>query len=126
MSDVIVIKKEEHLPIVSPFCKNGFVVSDSNHSKNFDMAIFNNIKPTIGHYHNNFEEAYLLFKGSITVETYNPTTKEKHIYILKSNDLIIIPPKIHHKITASSEENCLYVICVPGFNRDDEFESQVL
>ena len=90
------------------------ILGTSDYDK-LNVAVCPNIKPTIGHYHPEFDEIYFVLDGWIEVETYDPATEAIDHQRLQSEELILIPAGVHHKVTASSDKNRLCVLMIPGF-----------
>ena len=80
-----------------------------------NVAICPNIKPTIAHYHPSFDEIYFVLDGWIHLKTYDPTTRRYAEQRLGRNEMALFPAGMHHVITASSPENRLCVLMIPGF-----------
>ena len=54
------------------------ILGTSDYDK-LNVAVCPNIKPTIGHYHPEFDEIYFVLDGWIEVETYDPATDELRV-----------------------------------------------
>lgn len=123
---VVIKKKENQIAAQSPFCGNLTLVSTPADSPKMDMALFYDIKKTKGHFHQNFEEVYLVVDGWLELEFYEPHTERKTEVRLEADEMVMIRPGVHHRIVNSSEKNRLYVMCLPGFNHADEIASDIL
>jgi mannose-6-phosphate isomerase-like protein (cupin superfamily) len=123
---IIIKKKEHHIQVASPFCGQLLVVSTPSDNPKVDMAIAIDIKPTQAHFHKNFQEIYVVLDGELTLELYDPKTDKISKVTLQANELVMIPPGVHHGIVEASKHNRLQVLCVPGFDPEDEHKSDKL
>jgi mannose-6-phosphate isomerase-like protein (cupin superfamily) len=80
-----------------------------------NVAVCPNIRPTIGHFHPEFDEIYFVLDGWIELKTYDPSTDSYAEQRLGSEELVLIPAGVHHKVTASADVNRLCVLMIPGF-----------
>jgi mannose-6-phosphate isomerase-like protein (cupin superfamily) len=119
-------KQKHHIAKSSPFCGEIIEILSSRDYSRADIAMVVNIKPTHAHFHKNFEEIYLVIDGNIALSLYDPQKNETCEVMLEPHELFVIAPGIHHKVTASSGENRLCVICLPGFDAIDEHVSSML
>jgi mannose-6-phosphate isomerase-like protein (cupin superfamily) len=115
------LRKQEHHNIkMSPVCGKIIEILSSRDYPRIDIAIVLDIKPTKAHYHKSFEEIYFVLDGHITLGLYEPKENKYNECILEANELMVIAPGIHHKVMAASDKNRLCVICLPGFDPNDE------
>lgn len=119
-------KREHHHVKVSPICGEIIEILSSKDYPRLDIALVLDIKPTQAHYHLGFEEIYFVLYGHITLSLYDPKADRFSEHMLEAHELIVIAPGIHHKVVASSEKNRLSVICLPGFDPNDEHLSDKL
>ena len=115
------VKKFDDQPVkTSPTCGELRELIKGGDYQPLGVAIALDIKPTIAHYHEGFDEIYFVLDGEIKLELYDP--KENKIWTehLGPNDLCVITKGIHHKITEATESNRLCVISAPPFRIDDE------
>lgn len=87
------------------------ILSSADYSK-LNVAICPNIKPTIAHYHPEFDEIYVMLDGWIHVRTFDPKTGRMR---LGANEMALFPMGMHHVIDESSDVNRLCVLMIPGF-----------
>ena len=113
-------KKAHHQTKISPLCGEIIEILRSPEHPRINIAMVLNIKPTQAHYHQNFEEIYFVQDGHITLGLYGPKEDKYSEYILEAHELMVIAPGIHHKVITASEKNRLCVICLPGFDPNDE------
>ena len=90
------------------------ILSTADYAK-LNVAICPNIKPTIAHYHPEFDEIYFMLDGWIHLRTYDPTTGRYSEQRLGANELALFPMGMHHVIDQSSSVNRLCVLMLPGF-----------
>ena len=123
---MIVIKKtDSFIRKTSPFCGEFFQILSGKEYQP-DLVIFPDIKPTDAHFHQNFDEIYLVIDGEIELETYDPVEGMVRKTVLLANELIIIGKGVHHKIITASKKNRLCVISNPGYNSEDVHQSNYL
>ena len=110
----------------SPTCGEGRQILSASDYAPFSVATFTDIKPTIPHYHETFDETYFVIDGSIVLRLYDPSTQEVSQVALAANELCVIPKLTHHGIVEASASNRLVVLAAPPFHMDDEHPSDVL
>jgi hypothetical protein len=54
---------------------------------------------------------------------YDPGVEKFSEHLLEPHELMVIAPGIHHKVMCASEKNRISVICLPGFDPNDEHMS---
>lgn len=121
--ELVIKKKKDHIEVQSPFCGRIIVVSTPQDNPKVDIALAINIRPTTAHFHERFEETYMVLDGWLVLQLFDPKTEQISTVKLEANELAMIPKGMHHRIVEASEENRLQVICVPGFNAADEHPS---
>jgi mannose-6-phosphate isomerase-like protein (cupin superfamily) len=92
----------------------------------FDLAMAIDLQPTKAHFHQTFDEIYLVIDGTITLKLFNPATEKHEEFELISNELCIITKGIHHQIIQSSKVNRLCVISSPRWVAEDEHLSSAI
>jgi mannose-6-phosphate isomerase-like protein (cupin superfamily) len=90
------------------------VLGSADYSK-LNVAICSNIKPTIAHFHPEFDEIYFMLDGWIHIKTYKPATGRYAEQGIGQNELAFFPKGMHHVIDQSSDVNRLCVLMIPGF-----------
>ncbi|WP_157607777.1 cupin domain-containing protein [Runella limosa] len=116
---MILIKKiDSFTRKTSPFCGEFFQIL-SGEEYQPDLVIFPDIRATDAHFHQDFDEIYLVIDGEIEVETYEPVGGIRLKTTLLPNELMMIGKGIHHKISKTSDTNRLCVISKPCYNSDD-------
>ncbi len=118
-------KRSDHLIKISPLCGEITEILTNQDNPKIDLAMAQNIGPTLAHYHLGFEEIYLVMDGWITIALYEPNSGAMSEHVLKANELVVIAPNTHHKVVSASSKNRLIVICLPGFDAHDEHVSNV-
>jgi len=116
----VLITRAHHHIKMSPVCGEIIEILRSRDYHKLDIAMVINSKPILAHFHQNFEEIYLVLDGSITLGLYDPNTDKFSEHILLAHELMVIAPGIHHKVMSASEQNRILVICLPGFDPNDE------
>jgi len=96
-------------------CGEVDMVLGSTDYPHLNVALCPNIKPTIGHFHPGFDEAYFVLDGWIEIKTYNPRTDRYEETRLGPDELALFPAGVHHRVTAASDVNRLCVLMIPGF-----------
>jgi len=119
-------KKADHIIKMSETCGRISEVLKKGDYPALDLAIVADINSTVGHSHATFDEIYVLAHGSISVEFYDPASKRRWTDELQADELCVIRKGIHHKVVDGSVGNKLMVICVPGFDMNDEQVSSIL
>jgi mannose-6-phosphate isomerase-like protein (cupin superfamily) len=123
---VIIKHVSDIIPEHSPTCGQGLEILTGKDYAPFSVAVFMDIKPTIPHYHETFEETYFVLDGSITLGLYDPSTDQYSSVVLNANELCVIPKLTHHGISEASNSNRLCVLAAPPFHMDDEHLSDKL
>lgn len=95
-------------------------------SPHVSIAVAFDIKPTVGHYHLEFEEIYFVLDGTLELKFYDPKMKKTWEDEFAANELVVIPVGLHHKIIKASDKNRLCIITTPGWHVNDEYPSEVL
>ena len=90
------------------------ILGSSDYAK-LNVAICPNIKPTIAHFHPEFDEIYFMLDGWIQLKTYDPTTGAYAEQRIGQSELAFFPKGMHHVIREASEVNRLCVLMIPGF-----------
>jgi mannose-6-phosphate isomerase-like protein (cupin superfamily) len=117
-------KRIHHTVKISPLCGEIIEILSSRDYPKIDIAMVIDIMPTQAHFHRGFEEIYFVMDGSITIGLYDPKENKFSQTYLEANELLVIGPDIHHKVIAASSKNRLCVICLPGFDPNDEHLSE--
>lgn len=116
----------DHQIKFSPLCGQISEILTNQDFAHLDIAMAENIKATQGHFHKTFTEIYLVVDGWVTLRLFDPKLVEKKDVTLRANELAVIPPGVHHSLVDFSESNRLFLICAPGFNVEDEYNSGVI
>jgi mannose-6-phosphate isomerase-like protein (cupin superfamily) len=90
------------------------ILGSADYSK-LNVAICPNIKPTIAHFHPEFDEIYFMLDGWIHIKTYDPATGRYAEQRIGPNELAFFPKGMHHVIDQASDVNRLCVLMIPGF-----------
>lgn len=117
-SDVIV----DH----SATCGDGREILTGKDYARLSVVVFTDIFPTHPHYHEAFDETYLVLEGTVELRLYNPATELFTTVNLKVDELCLIPALIHHGLSKTSERNKICVLAAPPFHMDDEHLSDEL
>ena len=72
-------------------------------------------KPTIAHFHPEFDEIYFMLDGWIHLKTYDPATGAYAEQRIGQNELAFFPKGMHHVIREASDVNRICVLMIPGF-----------
>lgn len=122
---VITKLMRDHVVKTSPFCGAIHeILSGKEYSPSIALAI--DIRETVAHYHQTFDEIYFVLDGEITLALYDPDSGKTIEQRLGAHELCVISKGVHHKVLAPSANNRLCVICVPRFDAADEHKSEVL
>jgi mannose-6-phosphate isomerase-like protein (cupin superfamily) len=70
------------------------------------MAI--DIEFTRAHFHRNFEEIYIVLDGWIKLQLYDPGMEKFSECTLLADELLVIAPGVHHKISSASEKKSYF------------------
>ncbi len=111
---------KDHLVKQSPTCGELREILIGNDYPFLNIAIAQDIKPTIAHYHKEFDEIYFLLDGSMNLKFFDPVSDKVWTQKLSADELCVINKGIHHKVTEVSDKNRLCVITVPRFDGSDE------
>jgi oxalate decarboxylase/phosphoglucose isomerase-like protein (cupin superfamily) len=87
------------------------------------IALVENIRTTVPHYHRDLDEVYFVLQGTIGVRLFDPDSGTSTDIRLGKHEACVIPRGTHHQVVCSSEENLLCALCVPQFNRQDDHTS---
>lgn len=117
---MIVKKKQDQVVIDTKTCGQIREILRVGEYEAFDFALAINIKPTVGHYHNTFEEIYLVMDGVLKIRFFEPDSSKTWEDEFEANELVVIKKGVHHRIVQTSIENRLGVISVPRFDIRDE------
>jgi mannose-6-phosphate isomerase-like protein (cupin superfamily) len=90
------------------------------------IALVRDIRVTVPHYHEGFEEVYFVLEGTMTVRLYEPESREMCDVELRKHELCVIPRGVHHQVVRSSYESLLCALSVPRFDRSDEHSSDAV
>src|SRR3989442_14313217 len=90
------------------------ILSSADYPK-LNVALCPNIKPTIAHYHAEFDEIYFMLDGWIHVRTFDPKTGRYAEQRLGAHEMALPPMGMHPVIDESSGANRLGVLLIPGF-----------
>lgn len=90
------------------------------------LALARDLKPTQGHYHQTFDEIYLVLEGFINLKISDPARDNTLVQFLSARELAVIPRGVHHQVLAASTRNRLCIISVPAFDPADEHLSAIL
>lgn len=123
---MLIKKVVDHNVIVTPTCGVIREILRAGELDNFDLAVSIDIKPTSAHFHNKTSEVYFVLDGKITLEIFDPIKQERSQHELEANELAVITPGLHHRISAASTQNRLCVISSPRWQADDEHLSKML
>ena len=122
---MIVKLLQDHVIKASPFCGPIHeILRGAENSPNIAMAF--DIGRTGAHYHESFDEIYLVLDGWIDLRLYDAAIAQTSTHHLEANELCVITKGIHHQISAASPTNRLAVITMPRFEPADEQLSEVL
>jgi mannose-6-phosphate isomerase-like protein (cupin superfamily) len=111
---------KDHLVKQSPTCGELREILIGNDYPFLNIAVAQDIKPTIAHYHKEFDEIYFVLDGSMNLKFYDPVTEKVWTQKLAADELCVIGKGIHHKVTEASDRNRLCIITVPRFDGSDE------
>lgn len=115
----------DHVVKRSPTCGEiREILRGGDYSPNLALAI--DIQMTTPHFHQTFDEIYLVLDGSLRLKFYDPATNLISEQMLGPNELCVITRGIHHQVTEASAANRLCVITIPHFTADDEHVSERL
>jgi mannose-6-phosphate isomerase-like protein (cupin superfamily) len=114
---------KDHLVKESPTCGEIREILIGNEYPFLNIAVAPDIKPTIAHYHKEFDEIYFVLDRSMTLKFFDPATEKTWTQKLAANELCVIGKGIYHKVTEASDKNKLCVITVPRFDVSDEHRS---
>ena len=90
------------------------------------LAIVVNARPSRAHYHEGFDEIYLLLDGSLRVRFHDPLTAQTWEESLQANEVCVITKGLHYCITQASDRNRLCAIAIPRYDPADDLASQSL
>ena len=119
-------KLSDHNIVNTPTCGEIREILRGGEFKGLDLAIASNIGVTKAHFHRNFDEVYFVLDGSLTLQTFEPSTGKRMEQTILANELCVIPRGTHHKISAASGVNRLCVLSVPQWSAKDEHLSDAL
>jgi mannose-6-phosphate isomerase-like protein (cupin superfamily) len=115
----------DHVVKTSPFCGAIHeILTGAEYSPSIALAI--DIRETIPHFHQTFDEIYFVLDGEIALTLHDPASGKTTEQRLVTDELCVISKGVHHKVAASSAKNRLCVICVPHFDPGDEHKSAAL
>lgn len=117
---MITKKISDHIVKTGPMCGEIREILPPGEYDKLDIAIAIDIEPTVAHYHKGFDEVYFLLDGSLEIQLFDPNQDKTWSESLVANELCVIEKGIHHQIVNASKNNRLAIICIPGFNADDE------
>lgn len=123
VAKTIIKKIDQHLLIESNLCGDIRIILSGEDRCDVDLAILENIKPTVKHFHKYFKEIYLLLDGESELELVEDGIIS-HITV-KANEAVVIPPLVGHRITRASSNARLCVISLPAFDSDDEHVNDI-
>lgn len=125
MTPIIVKLVQDHKVIETPTCGTiREILAGKEFSPGIALAL--DIRSTKPHYHNEFDEVYLVLDGELVLRLYDPRCGRTTDQRLAANELCVITRGIHHRIVESSDKNRLCVLAVPCFNASDEHLSDVI
>lgn len=116
----------DHQIIHSPTCGTILEILTKKDYSPLGVAVAIDIQITEGHYHVNFDEIYFVLDGELTLQIYDPITKQTMEHILGANELFVVSKGIHHKVIQASRENRLCVITSPPFDPSDQHRSEII
>lgn len=116
----------DHRHIQSTTCGSLIELIRDGELECFDLAMLEDIKSTVPHYHLKMDEVYLILDGEITLVLYDPDGKSKRTVVLKKNEFCVIPKRVHHKIEHGTDGNRMCVMNIPKYDSQDEHHSAVL
>jgi mannose-6-phosphate isomerase-like protein (cupin superfamily) len=115
----------DHIVKTSPFCGAIHeILTGAEYSPSVALAI--DIRETVPHFHQTFDEIYFVLDGEIALTLHDPASGATTEQRLVADELCVITKGVHHKVAAASPKNRLCVICVPRFDPADEHKSDVL
>ncbi|KKP70254.1 hypothetical protein A2011_03710 [candidate division CPR3 bacterium GWE2_35_7] len=121
---MIIKNKSDQKSFSSDVCGMLTEILNTSDFKNLSIVIANNIKPSKGHFHKVSTEIYWVYKGKISLDTYDEDSQIRSTVNLDQESLIVITPNIHHKVLFASNNNKLIVISNPRWTKEDEFISK--
>lgn len=117
---MIVKLLKDHIVKQSPICGELREILIGDEFPFLNIAVADNIKPTKGHFHKEFDEVYFVLDGYIGLKLYDPKIDRICAEYLGANELCVISKGVHHEVTEASDTNKLCVISVPQFHSGDE------
>ncbi len=123
---MLIKKITDHNVIQTSTCGEIREILRAGELESYDLALAINIQPTKPHYHSKFTETYFVLDGELTLQTFDPASAKCSEHVLRANELAVIVPGIHHRITSASPTNRLCVISSPQWMSSDEHLSDVL
>jgi len=123
---MILKKLADHVVIDNPLCGTIHNILRKSDFEGTNVAIAIDIRPTKAHYHQTFEEIYLVLDGSLTLALHDPANNSTREVELQANELCLINKGLHHVIKSASPKNRLCIITHPHFDPADETPSHIL
>jgi mannose-6-phosphate isomerase-like protein (cupin superfamily) len=123
---MLVKRFHEHNVVDSHICGEIREIIKGPEYPHANVALSINIRPTVAHYHRDFDEIYFLLDGRLTLRFHDPSQGRTWDESLTENELVVIPKGIHHKVIEVSEKNRLCLITIPRFLDADQIESEVI
>jgi len=122
---LIVRKAGDHVVKATPYGEVREVLRGDDYAA-LTLAVVLNARPSGAHYHQTFDEIYLLLDGSLTVRFHDPTTEQTWEESLNANEVCVITKGIHYRITQASDRNRLCAIAIPRYDPADDLVSESL
>jgi mannose-6-phosphate isomerase-like protein (cupin superfamily) len=93
--------KGDHVHVQSPVCGSLIEILRGPEFAP-SVAILEDVRSTIGHYHENFDEVYFVLDGSLDVKLFEPKSGSLTEIKLHRYELCVIPRGVHHQIIIRS------------------------
>ncbi len=110
----------DHHVKISPTCGEIHEILRAADYPHLTIALAIDLKPTHAHFHKTFDEIYFILDGFLLLKFYDPSDGRIWEQTLQAGELVVISKGIHHQVVEGSGKNRLSVLCVPGFDPDDE------